>query len=836
MGDGDQRPRPPRLPGGAPAGLREFVACRRMSVEIDTSDVSWLPMPPGVPGEAAPSVDLEPGDDGRSGKVKIGWGFISMEFPVRIVDGELVVDETADLPFGMGDEIDTWVRRLNDQLGANDKALDEFRVDGDKLTITKRAATPPPPPVAGTGGASTAPVATATTVPTAEEKPPEKRSGCLGWIIGGLVALAAAIGIGVVATNGGDDDAVSTPPVATDEAASSTTTTVAATTSTSTTVQVGLADEPVGETADAPACAAALTDELPVGEYITIDDPCDGATPMSYDTCTFGPLCATEYGSPLFGIAGRTSTLHRTSPPDAVTGEDGPSQQLHPFLLLAAAALAAVDDDAPPVAPDAAVLEVSADCGGTIVTGREPIAPGEPTVVAHPLFSYGPCTAGSVTVFDGDGNVVTRLPPSMLGDDGAWVVDATELPVESPSIDRFTVGDPRVTGTESWEGWTWSDDATTVRNVLAAAPVPNGCSWFFTPDNVDLVVEVLDSCSGGDHFWVFSAATTDVEVTLQVDDTTIGHAGSYLNPVGFESSVSDVDAFATSGSLFDQTLFPCGAGFVGVTACTDDAGPMDAGGFVTVSIAFAGEVPLEDDGVARAHVVDFAASGGGAYRTELGPDGWTVTGPDETRARSIIRGNSLTVVVPADELPEADLVYVLSTEVDGQVVEQPPVPVVGFGLVPEVPRESTPETTVPTTEPSTTEPPTSTAPSTSAPEGEDEVDAAAIVDFYAQLSAGLSSGDLTFPLERLHPLVLEAYPDQCPAALETFVDPDFAVEVVQVGETGPWTWELPDGRSYEVDEAITVTVQVSGRGQTGDPSDAHLATVDDELHWFTFCA
>ena len=820
MGDGAQQPKPPKLPDGAPVGLREFVACRRMSVDIDTSDTSWLPMPRGVPGNASPKIDLEPGDDSRSGKVKIGWGFISMEFPVRIVEGKLVVDETANLPFGAGDGIEKWVDRLNDQLGANDKALDEFRVDGDTLTITKRAAAPATDPPAG--GASAAPVVTATPTPNSEEKPPEKRSGCLGWILGGLVALAAAIGIGVAATNGGDDEAVSTPPVANDEASATTSTTVASTSTTSTTLQVGLADDPLDDepVADEPACASAFPGELPVGEYVVVDDPCEGAAPASYDDCTFGMLCANEFGSPPFSVSGRSSTLHQTSPPDAVTGEQGPSQESHPFQLLSTTSLSA----------DPVFLEVSADCGGRIVTGRETIVAGQPTVVTHPLFSYGPCTVVSVTVVDGDGLILRDLPPGMVGEDGTFVVDATELPVEAPPLDAFTIGDPRVTGSDWWQQWTWSDDATTVRNVIAAAPVPTDCMWFFAPDDVALITQVLDRCSGNGHHWVFASGLTDAEVTLEVVDTTTGHAGSYINPVGFGAPISDTNAFATSGSLFDQTMFPCGRGFVGVTACTDNPTPMNAGGFVTVSIAFAGEVPLDDDGAGRAHVVDFAASGGGTYRTELGPDGWQVAGPDGTRARSIIRGNSLTLVVPADELPASDLAYVLSTEVDGEVVEQPAVPVVGFGLAPEVPRDTPPATTSPTTEPA--------APTTSAPGGGDDgtVDEAAIVEFYAQLSAGFSSGDLTFPLERLHPFVLDAYPDQCPAAFETFVDPDFVAEVVAVGDTGPWTWVLPDERSYDVDEAITVTIQLSGRGQTGAPADAHLATVDGELRWFTFCA
>lgn len=73
-----------------------------------------------------------------------------------------------------------------------------------------------------------------------------------------------------------------------------------------------------------------------------------------------------------------------------------------------------------------------------------------------------------------------------------------------------------------------------------------GRFWFFTEDNVEVTVKVLDTCSFSDRFWVFSSGLTNVEVVLTVTDTATGEQQAYFNPLGrpFEP-VLDVDAFAT---------------------------------------------------------------------------------------------------------------------------------------------------------------------------------------------------------------------------------------------------------------------------------------------------
>lgn len=87
-----------------------------------------------------------------------------------------------------------------------------------------------------------------------------------------------------------------------------------------------------------------------------------------------------------------------------------------------------------------------------------------------------------------------------------------------------------------------------------AAGVPRtadtGMFWFFSPDNVELVVKVLDGCGINGHRWVAMGGLTDVGVEVVVRDTASGAAARrYASPEG--------SPFATN---LDVTAFPCSAG------------------------------------------------------------------------------------------------------------------------------------------------------------------------------------------------------------------------------------------------------------------------------------
>ncbi len=74
----------------------------------------------------------------------------------------------------------------------------------------------------------------------------------------------------------------------------------------------------------------------------------------------------------------------------------------------------------------------------------------------------------------------------------------------------------------------------------------SGRFWFFSEDNTELVVKVLNACSFDDRYWVFASGLTNVEVQITVTDTQAGKARRYFNPQGKAfAPVQDVRAFAT---------------------------------------------------------------------------------------------------------------------------------------------------------------------------------------------------------------------------------------------------------------------------------------------------
>ncbi len=71
-------------------------------------------------------------------------------------------------------------------------------------------------------------------------------------------------------------------------------------------------------------------------------------------------------------------------------------------------------------------------------------------------------------------------------------------------------------------------------------------SWFFEPDNLEVVFKVLDGCAVNGHQWAFAAGLTDVAVLLRVEDSRTGASATYWSPAGgpFEP-IQDVRAFDT---------------------------------------------------------------------------------------------------------------------------------------------------------------------------------------------------------------------------------------------------------------------------------------------------
>ncbi len=70
-----------------------------------------------------------------------------------------------------------------------------------------------------------------------------------------------------------------------------------------------------------------------------------------------------------------------------------------------------------------------------------------------------------------------------------------------------------------------------------------GLFWFFGPENVELIVKVLDGRPINQHFWVFYGALSDVEYWITVTDTATGAMQVYHNPPGQICGAADTTAF-----------------------------------------------------------------------------------------------------------------------------------------------------------------------------------------------------------------------------------------------------------------------------------------------------
>jgi hypothetical protein len=94
----------------------------------------------------------------------------------------------------------------------------------------------------------------------------------------------------------------------------------------------------------------------------------------------------------------------------------------------------------------------------------------------------------------------------------------------------------------------WRDNQGQLRDakVVTFGSDDSGMFYFLDRDNWEMLVKVLDGCAINGHYWLFSAAVTNVEYTLTVTDSATGVAKVYPNAAGIAApAVTDTRAFAT---------------------------------------------------------------------------------------------------------------------------------------------------------------------------------------------------------------------------------------------------------------------------------------------------
>jgi hypothetical protein len=121
-----------------------------------------------------------------------------------------------------------------------------------------------------------------------------------------------------------------------------------------------------------------------------------------------------------------------------------------------------------------------------------------------------------------------------------------------PSATRLCLNDGRFAVEASY--------TTTQGGPEQAAAVPvtadTGYLTFFDPDNVEVMVKVLNACGINQSYWVFAAGLTDVQVEMTVTDTETGEVRTYSNRLGEAfQPILDTSAFAGCvGKSWSQPL------------------------------------------------------------------------------------------------------------------------------------------------------------------------------------------------------------------------------------------------------------------------------------------
>ena len=144
----------------------------------------------------------------------------------------------------------------------------------------------------------------------------------------------------------------------------------------------------------------------------------------------------------------------------------------------------------------------------------------------------------------------------------------------------------------------WRDQRTGQSGVGTAIPGVDrsGYFWFFRPDNVELVVKVLDGRPVNGAFWVFYGALSDVEYEITVRDEVSGQVRRYANQPGDICGRGDTRAFVVGAPSSSAPIAVVDASAVEPPAAPD--GPVLGDGHgvaVAPAVAASGACAPGDD-------------------------------------------------------------------------------------------------------------------------------------------------------------------------------------------------------------------------------------------------
>ena len=140
---------------------------------------------------------------------------------------------------------------------------------------------------------------------------------------------------------------------------------------------------------------------------------------------------------------------------------------------------------------------------------------------------------------DGCRSAEAVAPPALPS---AFFATNTTLSIDDqPGDKRYTV---QVSYSTSQGGGLQGDGRSVA--LSSVGMTHGGAFWFFSPNNPEILVKVLDGCSFNGAKWFFASAGTNVGFTLTVTDTTTGAKKIYTNPDRNPAlPIQDTSAFTT---------------------------------------------------------------------------------------------------------------------------------------------------------------------------------------------------------------------------------------------------------------------------------------------------
>ena len=161
---------------------------------------------------------------------------------------------------------------------------------------------------------------------------------------------------------------------------------------------------------------------------------------------------------------------------------------------------------------------------------------GQVRVYRNPLGSFA--SFGDLDAFPGGipNTTATTVTPVRPEISSLGAAAATPETVQAAPI---VTGNNRFEITVSWDdgfGQNGEGVGVTMSSDTAAFS-------FFSPNNTELVIKVLDGRPINGHFWVFYGALSNVGYTIRIRDLVTGQLVIYQNPVGNFASVGDITAF-----------------------------------------------------------------------------------------------------------------------------------------------------------------------------------------------------------------------------------------------------------------------------------------------------